>query len=88
MWTLKTRELVPNLCYLKPVTATDRELGIPSRQGGGRQLRYAVEFGSSDPQTITVDLLDVYTLDVIALAWKPPTPANTSWWVSPTESIG
>ena len=64
-------ELVPNLCYLKPVTATSTESWeYPAAKAvdGNFGTRWSSAF--SDPQTITVDLLDVYTLDVIALAWE------------------
>ena len=64
-------ELVPNLCYLKPVTATSAESWeYPAAKAvdGNFATRWSSAF--SDPQTITVDLLDVYTLDVIALAWE------------------
>ena len=64
-------ELVPNLCYLKPVTATSNESWeYPAAKAvdGNFGTRWSSAF--SDPQTITVDLLDIYTLDVIALAWE------------------
>ena len=64
-------ELVPNLCYLKPLTATSTESWeYPAAKAvdGNFGTRWSSAF--SDPQTITVDLLDVYTLDVIALAWE------------------
>ena len=64
-------ELVPNLCYLKPVTATSTEsweYPAANAVDGNFGTRWSSAF--SDPQTITVDLLDVYTLDVIALAWE------------------
>lgn len=64
-------ELVPNLCYLKPVTATSTESWeYPAAKAvdGNFGTRWSSAF--SDPQTITVDLLDIYTLDVIALAWE------------------
>ena len=64
-------EIVPNLCYLKPVTATSQEsgaLGASQAVDGDYATRWSSEF--SDPQVITVDLLDVYNLNEIALAWE------------------
>lgn len=64
-------QVVPNLCYLKPATATSQEawdLGADQAVDGDFSTRWSSEF--SDPQTITVDLLNVYMLNEIALAWE------------------
>lgn len=63
--------VVPNLCYLKPATATSQEsseLAPAMAVDGSFSTRWSSDF--YDPQTITVDLLDVYTLDVISLSWE------------------
>ena len=64
-------DVVPNLCYLKPASATSQEagnLGADQAVDGDFSTRWSSDF--SDPQTITVDLLDVYTLNEIVLAWE------------------
>lgn len=64
-------EVVPNLCYLKPATATSQEsseLGAGQAVDGNFSTRWSSDF--YDPQTITVDLLNVYNLTSILLAWE------------------
>ncbi len=64
-------DVVPNLCYLKPATATSQEagdLGASMAVDGNFSTRWSSDF--YDPQTISVDLLNVYTLETVVLAWE------------------
>ena len=64
-------DVVPNLCYLKPATATSQEaddLGASMAVDGDFSTRWSSDF--YDPQTISVDLLNVYTLETVVLAWE------------------
>ena len=64
-------EIVPNLCYLKPATATSQEsenLGASRAVDGDFSTRWSSDF--YDPQTISVDLLNVYNLETVVLAWE------------------
>jgi hypothetical protein len=66
-----TEQISTNLCYQKPINASSVESWEHSPGNavdGNFSTRWSSEF--SDPQYIVVDLLDLYHLDVIALAWE------------------
>ncbi|MEO0404378.1 MAG: discoidin domain-containing protein, partial [Bacteroidota bacterium] len=63
--------IVANLCYLKPATSSSSEsfsLGPEHAVDGDFGTRWSSQF--SDPEFIQVDLLDVYLIDQLALAWE------------------
>ena len=66
-----TEQITTNLCYQKPVSASSIEsVDHPAENAvdGNFSTRWSSQF--SNPQHIVVDLLDLYHLDVIALAWE------------------
>ena len=66
-----TEQISTNLCYQKPVSASSIEsFEHPAENAvdGNFSTRWSSQF--SNPQYIIVDLLELYHLDVIALAWE------------------
>ena len=63
--------ITPNLCYQKPVNASSIESLEYTPENvvdGNFSTRWSSQF--SDPQHIVIDLLDLYHIDMIALAWE------------------
>ena len=66
-----SEQISTNLCYQKPVSASSIEnFEHPAENAvdGSFSTRWSSQF--SNPQYIMVDLLDLYHLEVIALAWE------------------
>jgi beta-glucosidase len=66
-----SEQISTNLCYQKPVSASSIEsFEHPAENAvdGNFSTRWSSQF--SNPQYIFVDLLDLYHIDVIALAWE------------------
>ena len=66
-----TEQISTNLCYQKPVSASSIEsFEHPAENAvdGNFSTRWSSQF--SNPQYIIVDLLDLYHIDLIALAWE------------------
>ena len=66
-----SEQISTNLCYQKPISASSIEnFEHPAENAvdGSFSTRWSSQF--SNPQYIMVDLLDLYHLEVIALAWE------------------